>query len=243
MITMYTARTSEVDIFEDAIAQIKEQIDFSLLKKHSGGIILCCMDFFESGMVKAICDALPFDVICMTSMANACKGGHGFYDLSLTILTSDEVRFTAGMVKGINSGNLEEKIQTLYDATKERASGEPSFIISFMPFLNDAAGYRMVAAADKASGGVPLWGALASSINFAVETVGVSCNGEMDTYGIAMMFLNGPVNPRFVLTSLPEYNISNTRGIITKSDGAMLMEINGTPVLEYFDYRGIEISV
>ncbi|MCL2500945.1 MAG: FIST C-terminal domain-containing protein [Defluviitaleaceae bacterium] len=242
MLTMYTARTAEVDVFEDAMAEIKEQIDFSLLGAHSGGIIFCCMDFFESGMVKALCDALPFDVICMTSMANACKNGHGFYDLSLTVLTGDDVRFTAGMVKDINIGNYEEKIQSLYNGLNEKAGGEPTFIISFLSYLHDVAGYKMVAAADKAANGVPIWGSLASCINVAVDTVGVACNGEFSSSGAAMLFMNGPLTPRYVLASLPEYNITNTRGIITKSDGAMLIEINDIPVMEYFNTMGIELS-
>jgi len=65
MIEMYVARTSEIDELDVALEEIREQIDFSALKKNSGGIIFCHIDFVESGVVKGICESLPFDVIGM----------------------------------------------------------------------------------------------------------------------------------------------------------------------------------
>jgi hypothetical protein len=112
-----------------------------------------------------------------------------------------------------------------------------------MPFLHDCAGYELVAAADKAAQGVPVWGSFASCIIFPVNPVGVACNGVFNKSGIAMLFMNGPVNPRYVLASLPEHNISNTRGIVTQSDGAVLIKVNDLPVLEYFTNIGIGISI
>jgi hypothetical protein len=242
MITMYTARTAEVDVFDEAIAEIKSQIDLNALKKHSCGIIFCCMDYNESGMMKALCDALPFDVIGMTSMGTTDSRGYGFFDLTLTVLTSDEVQFKAGMVKDINRMNYEEKINELYGGIRAEVNGDPSFILSFTPLFNEVAGYEMVAAADRAVNGVPIWGSMSSSINFTPESVSVMCNGEYSNTGLTMMFFCGVVKPRFVLTSLPEYSISNMRGIITKSDGAVLIEINDMPVLEYLSYLGVEVT-
>ena len=109
MIDMYVARTSEIDEIEAAIDEIKEQIDLSALKKNSGGIIFCHIDFVESGVVMELCNILPFDVIGMTSMVGASCDSYGLYDLTLTILTSDEVEFKAGMSDAINKGNYARK--------------------------------------------------------------------------------------------------------------------------------------
>ena len=93
MVTMYTARTSEIDEIDEAINEIKDQIDFDSLKKKSGGLIFCHIDFVESGVVTALCEQLPFNVIGMTSMASADEHGYSLYVLTLTALTSDEVTF------------------------------------------------------------------------------------------------------------------------------------------------------
>jgi hypothetical protein len=242
MIAMYTARTSEVDVFDEAIAEIKSQIDFSRLKRYSGGIIYCCMDYYESGMVDALCKELPFDVIGMTGMGTASDGGFGFFDLTLTVLTSDEVRFSAGMTEGMNIENYDEEIRSLYGDMRARVTEDPSLIITIIPYVRDVSGYKIVAATDKAVGGIPLWGPVSSSINFEDNELAVLCNGRYARSEVAMLFLNGPVEPKFIIASLPENNISNTRGIVTKSDGATLIEVNDMPVLEYFDYLGVAVT-
>ena len=113
MIQMHTARTSEVDEVSEAIREIKSQIDFSALKKHSGGIIFCHMDFIDSGMLEALCAELPFNTIGMTSMASADEHGYSLFDLTLTVLTSDEVSFEVGMTDSITHGNYADEIDLL----------------------------------------------------------------------------------------------------------------------------------
>ncbi len=241
MIKMYTARTSEIDEIDEAISEIKSQIDFSALKQHSGGLIFCHIDFVDSGVVAALCEALPFDVIGMTSMASADGQGHSMFELTLTVLTSDEVSFTAGMAD-ISRDNYVGEAERLYERVRGRAGCEPSMIFSFMPYIRDVAGYEVVAAMDAACHGIPIWGSITNSIDFNYETVYTMCNGEALRGGLAMMFVCGPVSPQFIVSSLPERNISSNRAVITKSDGAVLYEINDLPVLEYLANIGLVIT-
>lgn len=242
MIEMYTARTAEVDEIDEAIEEIKEQIDFSKLKKNSGGIIFCHIDFVESGVVAALCEALPLNVIGMTSMVGADEHGYGLFELTLTVLTSDEVSFEVGMTDSINHDNYEEEITRLYQQVRGRVSEDPSLIISFMPYIRDVAGYEVVSAMDTACMGAPIWGSITNNIDFNYEQVQTICNSAALRAGLAMMFLNGPVSPKFVVSSLPERNISNNRALVTKSEGAILYEINDTPVLEYLANIGLVIT-
>lgn len=242
MVSMYTARTSEIDEIDDAISEIKEQIDFTSLKKNSGGLIFCHLDFIESGVVEALCRELPFPVIGMTSMASADEHGQSLYDLTLTVLTSDEVSFEVGMTNNINHTNYEEEIDHLYQNVRGRVTEDPSLIFSFMPYIRDVAGYEVVAAMDKACHGIPMWGSITNSIDFNYETVYTVCNDKSLRAGLAMMFLNGPVEPKFIVSSLPERNISNNRAIITKSNGAILHDVNDLPILKYLANAGLVIT-
>ena len=242
MIEMYTARTSEIDEIEEAIREIKSQIDFSALRRNSGGLIFCHIDFVDSGVVAALCEELPFNVIGMTSMASADEHGYGLFDLNLTVLTSDEVSFEAGMTNDISQDNYIDEIDRLYHAVRGRADSDPAMIFTFMPYIRDVAGYEVVAAMDAASQGIPLWGAITNNIDFNYETVQTICNGRTLRAGLAMMFVNGPIEPRFIVSSLPERNIANNRAIITGSEGAILREINDLPVLEYLANIGLTIT-
>ena len=242
MIKMYTARTSEIDEIDDAIAEIKSQIDFSALKKNTGGLIFTHIDFIDSGVISALCEALPFHVIGMTSMASADAGGYGLYDLTLTVLTSDEVTFEVGMTNGINPENYAEEIDSLYNNIRNRVETDPAMIFTFMPYIRDVSGYEVVAAMDESCHGIPMWGSITNSIDFNYETVHTICNGKCLPAGVAMMFLNGPVDPKFIVSSIPERNIADNRAIITKSNGAVLYEINDLPILDYLTNIGLVIS-
>lgn len=242
MITMYTARTSEIDEISDAINEIKSQIDFSSLKKNSGGIIFCHIDFIESGVVEALCKELPFNIIGMTSMASADEHGYSLFDLNLTVLTSDDVTFEVGMTNSINHDNYTSEIDTLYSDVRSRTDSDPAMIITFMPYIPDVAGYQVVGAMNESCHGIPMWGSITNNIDFNYETVDTICNGKVLRAGLAMMFLNGSVEPEFIVSSIPERNISNNRAIITKSEGAILREINDLPVLEYLANIGLVIT-
>ena len=242
MIKMLTARTSEIDDFDEAVNDIKSQIDLSSLMKYSGGILFCQIEFVESGLVKTLCDELPFDVIGMTSMASASEDGYGRFDLTLTVLTSNEVTFTAGMSKGISRNNYEAEVDSLYKRIRGGVNEDPSLIFTFMPYVRDVSGYEIVEAMDKACGGLPMWGSITNDNDFNYETVQTVCNGDHLPNGVAMMFLNGPVEPKFIVTSIPERNITGNRSIITKSDGAIVIEVNDTPVLEHLKNIGLVVT-
>lgn len=242
MIKMYTARTSEIDEIDEAVAELVSQIDLSALKKHSGGLIFCHIDFIESGVTEALSKALPFDVIGMTSMVGADEHGFGLYDLTLTVLTSDEVSFEVGMTNNIDNENYQQEVDALYEEMRSRVDEDPNLIITFMPYIRDVAGYEVLAAMDEACGGIPLWGSITNNIDFNYETVQTLCKGKALRKGLAMMFLNGPIQPEFIVSSIPERNIANNRALITKSEGAILSEINDLPLLEYLANMGLVVN-
>ncbi len=242
MITMYTARTAEIDEIEEAVRDIQSQIDLSALKKNSGGIIFCHLDFVDSGVVAALCEALPFNVIGMTSMASADEHGYSLFELTLTVLTSDEVSFEVGMTGNIDNGNYVREIDRTYRQIRDGVDSDPALIFTFMPYIPDVAGYEVVAAMDKSCHGIPMWGSITNNIDFNYETVYTICNGKALRGGLAMMFLNGPVEPKFIVSSLPERNIANNRAIITKSEGAVLRGVNDLPILEYLSNVGLIIT-
>ena len=242
MIKMYTARTSEIDEISEAISEIKSQIDLSALKKHSGGLIFCHIDFVDSGVVTALCEQLPFNIIGMTSMAGADEQGYGLFDLTLTVLTSDEVSFEVGMTDSINHDNYTDQIDLLYNQIRGRVKEDPALIFTFMPYIREVSGYEVVATMDKSCNGIPMWGSITNSIDFNYETVQTICNGKNLPGGVAMMFVNGPVEPKFIVSSIPERSISNNRAIITKSEGAVLYEVNDTPILEHLAKIGLVIT-
>jgi len=147
-----------------------------------------------------------------------------------------------GWVKIDFRGNYVDEVDKLYKNIRGNTHQDPALIVSFMPYVRDVSGYEVVEAMDKAVSGIPIWGSITNNIDFNYETVSTICNGRFLSAGVAMMFLVGPIKPKFVVSSIPERNISNNRAVITKSEGAVLYEVNDTPILEYLANIGLVIT-
>jgi hypothetical protein len=241
MIQMMTAYTEEVDEAEDALNEILGQIDLSTLKKNSVGFITCHFDFINTGFIKELCRKLPFDVIGMTTLASANPHGLSMYALSLTVLTSDDVIFETAMTGALNPNDYRKNMETAYSDAAGKLPGKPSLIITFFPFFREISGAVMHHAFDEVCGGVPFWGSLATDPDIGYLHSKVFHNGDVSYDGMVMALFYGPVDPEFIVVSLPSQNIRKDRGQITGSDGCVLREINGVPALKYLENMGVLI--
>ena len=241
MIQMMTAYTEEVDEIEDALKEIFGQIDMGTLKKNTVGLITCHFEFTDTGFIGELCQKLPFSVIGMTTMASANPHGKGMYALSLTVLTSDDVVFETAMTKPLTPEGYREEIETVYSGAVKKLPGDPSLIFTFFPYPNGVSGAVMHRTFDEICGGVPFWGSIATDPDISYLHSNVFHNGEVSTEGIVMVLLHGPVDPEFIVVSIPTQNIRKDRGQITDSEGCLLREVNGIPVLKYMENMGVMI--
>jgi hypothetical protein len=235
---MMTAYTIEVDDVEQALAEIAGQIDSASLQKNSVGIVTCYTDFIESGIIGELHKQFSFNIIGMTTMASANQYGYDQYALSLTVLTSDDVEFETAFSNSLDSGNYPGQIALAYTDARGRMGGDPSMVITFFPYLENLNGADMLRVLDNACKGAPIWGSIATNIA-TFKRCHAFHNGDSGHNSMALLLMRGPINPEFVVVSIPEKNIRENRGIITGSDGCLLMEINGLPALQYLENIGI----
>jgi hypothetical protein len=237
---MMTAYTTEVDEIDEGLDEIFSQIDLRALRKHSVGLVTCHFDFIDAGFIAELRKRLPFDVIGMTTMASANKYGFNMYALSLTVLTSDDVVFETAITGPMGAANYREEIAAAYAEARKNLDGDPALIISFFPYLIELGGAPQVRAFDEVCGGIPIWGSLVTNIelNYRCQAFRNNTTGENS---LAMLLIRGPVDPEFIIVSLPEENIRESRGIITESEGCVLKKINGMSALKYLESQGIII--
>ena len=241
MIEMRTAYTEEVDEVEDSLADILKQINPGSLKKNSVGLVTCHFDFTNSGFIGELRKKLPFDFIGMTTLASANQHGKGMYSLSLTVLTSDDVVFETVMTGPLSTDGYHDEIKTVYLDTLKRRDATPSFILTLFPFIRQVSGALMHKSFDGICGGIPFWGSLATNVDASFERCHTFRNGGIGKDALAMILIYGPVEPEFVVVSMPTRNIRKNRGQITGSDGCILREINGIPPMKYLESLGIVI--
>ncbi|MDR2572971.1 MAG: FIST C-terminal domain-containing protein [Desulfovibrio sp.] len=243
MIEMHTASTAEIDEVDDAVKEILSQLPLDSLKKHSVGILYCCIDFIETGVVSALDKALPFSVLGMTTMASADKSNLGMYNLSLTVLTSDDVLFEAAVTDPLASSDYREKIAATYKRARTALPGEPACVFSFMPYTPDISGTDLASALDAIVGGAPIWGGVTVSLDIYSGSCCTILEGLAQEKVLGVILLYGPVEPEFIVASIPEENVFyEKRAIITSSDGCVLRAVNDMPVLRFFEHLGINVS-
>jgi hypothetical protein len=239
MIKTMTAFTFEVDDPDAAAEEILEQIDLKGLCKSSLGILTCFTEFVASGVVRAVCDALPFDVIGITTAGTAVPSTAGEMILGLLVLTSDDAEFITGAADILDK-DLDGPIYSAYREASAKHSGQPVMMLAFVPFIKDQGGEIIAQSLSKASGGIPLFGSLAIDLSMDLSFNRSIYNGKARGNNLTFALFYGDLHPSFFVASISEDKIHKQRGVITKAKDNLLMEVNNMPVLDYLESIGIQ---
>ncbi|MDR3200642.1 MAG: FIST C-terminal domain-containing protein [Spirochaetales bacterium] len=238
MIRMLNACTAEIDDSEAAVAEILEQLDIKKqLLPNSVGIIACYSEFIETGVVEALCKSLPFDVVGCTTLGNSACGKYGMDILSLSVLTSDDIRFVTLMSGPISEKNLDSPISSAYNSACQEK--KPDFILAYAPLMRTLGGSVIFNALNAVSGGIPMFGTFSCdhTLNFSESQVIRNGKTARDTMALILMF--GNVDPKFYVTAIPEKNIMRHSFIVTESEGVILKRVNGMPLMDYLGTLGL----
>lgn len=239
MIRTLTAHTMEIDDEEAAVTEILDQLDLDhQLLKNSVGIISCHLDYMEDEIVKIISEKLPFDVVGINTISSATAGEADQMLLALTVLTSDDVSFAAGLSDPLGKGK-EGLIGKLFEKTSKALAGKPSMALVFSPLLLDLGGDVLVNQLDAASGGIPLFGTLAIGMTLKMSEARINFNGDVWNDRLGIILLSGNFEPRFSVTSISENKILKQKVIVTKSRDNVIEEMNDMPVGAFFETMGL----
>ncbi|GHV28003.1 hypothetical protein FACS1894167_04000 [Synergistales bacterium] len=239
MIKMLTAYTNELDDVDAAVAEVLGQLDIERnLMRNSVGITYFYSEFLETGVVKALSDALPFDVVGGTTSDVALPGVMGNLTLALTVLTSDDVTFRAGTSAPV-TGDAVEPMKELYSRLAPSASETPALLLTVAPVTPNVSGDDLIEALDSVSGGVPVFGTLAFTHNPDFSGIYTCFNGVWSSDSVTLIALYGDVRPEFFRTSTPEERVVSHKAVITRSVGNEVWEINGKSAIDYLESLGI----
>ncbi|MDR2421177.1 MAG: FIST C-terminal domain-containing protein [Oscillospiraceae bacterium] len=238
MIKAQTAFTTELDDPKAAAADILSQIDLGALLKNNVGIITFYQDMHETGVLDAVADALPFDTVGCTVLAGGTERGFAFEQLSVAVLSSDDVSFSTAASGEITPDNAEEMTRACYREARDALGGEPSLIFVFGPITSEISGNRYTLALDEESGGVPVFGML-SNTGIIYEDARVARDGKARRRMVTLLLIRGDVKTRFYSKAISDSNITRRGSFVTESDDYLLKKINGVTVREYLLDIGI----
>jgi hypothetical protein len=237
---MLTAYTRDPDNVDAAVAEILGQLNLKAnLQKNSVGIMMFYGDFIETGVAKAINDALPFDIIGGTASTTSVPGAMGDIILTLTILTSDDVSFKAAVSAPLGE-NTDLHLKNLYENVASGLPKKPSLLLTVSTVVTSSFNADEIATAiDEASGGVPLFGTLAFTHNADLSGIYTWFNGKAYADAVTLIGIADDIAPRFYLADFPESRIFKQKAVVTRSIKNCVTQINGIDAITYLETIGL----
>ncbi|MCR4605331.1 MAG: FIST C-terminal domain-containing protein [Eubacterium sp.] len=230
-ITLYT---EEIDDAEEAVEELVEQLSGFELAKNSVAIVFIEEELEYDEFYAELRKKSDIPVIGCTAMAmllgeeGYCGGG-----ISVMILTDDECEFSAEIVENLTKDNYEERITDAYKAASSRLPEKEKLIISYGVLVKgekDVYGDGLVATLDKASGGTPIFGGLASeAFNFTGSMV--FYNEKIIENGQVMLLISGNIKPKYLTINSID-NKSRFSFEITKSKGNEIQKLGKETFVE-----------
>ncbi|MDR1546209.1 MAG: FIST C-terminal domain-containing protein [Deltaproteobacteria bacterium] len=242
MISVLSASSTEADEPDLCVLDFLAQLDLkNRLKRHAVGLMFGPLQPLEP--LAAVCRALPFDVTGIVSPLTSVPSVrrdpvYDTFTTTLTALTSDEDEFVAGLSEEIGDEDERGPIVELYERLAAKLSRPPKLILAFSSRARPQ-GDHLINWLDKASDGRPVVGSYASSYTYARDQADLLFNGALYTNRVALVLIDAQAEPRFFFFSTPGGKRLRHRALITSSDGNLIKEVNGRPVLEYFAGLGL----
>jgi hypothetical protein len=236
---MLCAYTEEIDEIEDAIDEILSQLDLDSLLSNTVGIVSCYREFLETGVVRALADRLPFDVVGATTLANGTSGYSGNMLLCLSVLTSDDAELSAVMSDPLTPENFKDPIAKAFKQATSLLSEPPKLLIPFLPLIPNVGAEAMLHELERLSGGTPMFGMIACDKNLGLVDSATILNGRSDHSALALLSISGSIEPKFFVSAISDDKVQKQKAIITSSEGNLLKEVNDMPLMEYFRTIGL----
>lgn len=242
MIQTFSAFTSEVDDVESAVTEIREQLAAEdALLKNTIGLITCLPEFIETGVVGALQDALPFDLIGQTTIAASTLGSETLDILNILVITSDELEFVVGQTEPITGENL-CLLESSYHAAVGERTEQPAVTLLYGPLLMNVGGEFFVSAFNELTNNAPVFGSLAVDNTLDYHNSFVIYKGEASRDQLAFINIYGELNPQFYLATISHEKIFDEKGVVTSSAGNQLKTVDDKPAVDFLTSKGLAVN-
>lgn len=244
MIKAYSLHTAEADIVEDALADIEGQMGEVELLGNTIGIVACHYDFINGGVLEALGKTLPFPLIGFTTFYQATSKTDGLFELTITVLTSDDIRFALAHCHE-ETTDRDEAVSLIDKAYKEAFAdyGErPSLIMSFTSVKSPVTNDEFLRELDKCSGGVPVFGGVTAGDDDSGENMFVISGDRVFNMGFVILLFIGELNCSFYYGNFKDENLMMSSATVTAADGVVVKSLNDLPATRFMGMNGIDLG-
>ncbi|MCL1893449.1 MAG: FIST C-terminal domain-containing protein [Holophagaceae bacterium] len=227
--------TIELDNHEEAVAEIKSQLEKKLpLLDYSIGIVMCHTEFVANGLVNTICKSLPFETVGITSPSQSVNGAIGEQILTIFVITSDDIQFKPGLAMDVRE-DIYAPSKTAYEKIATTCSELPSpgLVLLFPPFIAKP-GDSFVDDWMRILPDTPIFGGLAGDDSISLENSETIYNGASYKDSLPFLLFYGDIKPRFMFATLSQSEDIKAKGVVTKASGTCVNTIDDKIAFDFF---------
>lgn len=227
------AGTSEIDDLElaadELVSQIKNKVDFG---RNTIGIVYCDADVEVAKLGGLLHEKLGIDIVGLTTTATIERhAGYNDMGILLSILTADDVSFSVGSSGELTADGFPGAIREAYKTARAGIQEDPKLILALSPYIADLTSENYVALLDEASGGVPVFGGVATD-HYDLQYQKTFFNDREFTRGLVFVLLSGNVQPVFAMEHRFGAKVEK-KGVITESAGNQVLRVDGRTFKDY----------
>jgi len=229
--------TYEIDDLDDAVEELKEQIDTSELLKNTAAIVFCGYEVDIEELVSKLNEAFDFPFIGCTGLGLLSSEGFSQSSISMTVMTADDCTFEIGITDEIKTNEQLSIVGDKYAQLSENAGNDCGMIFAYAPWQKNILASNIIHILDKVSGGVPIFGGIASD-GWTFDECRIFNNEKVADSGVVLMLINGNIKPIFTIEHSTT-ELMNSHKLVTSSKDTEVMTLNNEPATSYLKESGI----
>lgn len=242
MFFVVVAHSEDVDT-DSALTEILDQCQDDLAgRTPKAGLVFAAIDYDHQTLLDGINEKWPgLQLIgCTTDGEISSKLGFQEDSVSLTLFGSDVIDITAGIGRNMGA-DLQQACQEAVKQALAKTDKEPSICITTPESLTLNGAECVATLQDTLGDGIPLFGATAGD-QWVFERTKQFYGGEILSNSLPILLFSGPLKFSFGVAS--GWRPIGEPGVITKSAGTILHEIDHMQTLDFFrKYLGEEAEV
>lgn len=232
----WVAKTEEIDDFDVAIEELKQQLPLGELCSNTVGLAYIYYDADFEELSRKLKAEFDFPVLGMSSMALLDNEGYVEFGIRLLVMSAEDVTFSIGMVGALNRENFTDKVEELYHSLQKEE--REKLIITYTCQMTEYLGDEHMRVLSELSGSVvPIYGAIAVDM-YTYEEIKICFDGKVEEAGCALLLLHGNVEP---ITTV-EFSVSNEMAfddVVASADRNKVYTVGSKTFYEKLDEAGL----
>lgn len=228
------AHSEDIDaegVLEELLEQARNELQDRIPQ---AGILFCTIDLDHEKLVEGIDDAWPGIALIGCTTAGEFSSKLGYCDDSTTLMLfgSDVVEITAGLGRDV-SKDIDTACSRALATALEAATKPPALCIT-LPESLTTSGQQIVESLREKLKSVPVLGATAGD---SMELTGTHqfFGRQVCSDSVPVLLFSGPLILSLAVTS--GWKAMGEPGLVTRSEGSLVHEIDGRPAIEFYQNR------